>query len=406
MVSIGKKILNALVEGKLLSKIFSLIDYFNAIIIRRILFSNTKVNPKKIMFMTFQGSYTCNPKYICEQLLKENIDCEIVWNVGYEAYMTKTEQFPKQVTLVRAFSFDFYKEYSTSRIIIINSIDSIDLHFPKKKNQIIIQTWHGSLGIKRFGIEANKNKKWLKFGINSGKKTDYCISNSTFEDNIFITSFWAKSNILQYGHPRNDILLTLKKNKLLKLKTRILSRYGIDKVSNIILYAPTFRNDITFDYEIDYQMLLEAIIKRFGNSGWIIFKRYHENLRSIKNEHLSNNIIEVTEYPDIQELLYITDIAITDYSSWIFDFILMEKPGFIFATDIKKYNNERGFYYPLESTPFPVATNNEELYNNIINFDDKDYNKKRIEFLKDKGCIEDGKASERVVQKIKEIISE
>lgn len=406
MNDIGGKIFRTFVEGKVFFKALSIFDNFIGSIVRSLLFSKSKINPKKIIFLTFQGDYTCNPKYICEQLLNENIDCEIIWVAGIESYVTRTEQYPNNISLVRNTTYEFYKEYANARIIILNSVDSIDLHFPKKKGQTVIQTWHGSLGIKRFGVEANKNKKWLRFGIKSGKNTDYCISNSNFEDNVFRTSFWAKSKILKYGHPRNDIFFNLTENKITNLRKKILSRYNVDINSKIILYAPTFRNNIFFNYEINYDLLLEAIIKRFGSGNWIILKRFHENLRSVKFKNNPLNIVEVSEYPDIQEILCITDVAVTDYSSWIFDYILMEKPGFIYATDIKNYNNERGFYFPLESTPFPIATNNDELYTNIINFDEELYHKKRKDFLEEKGCMEDGKASERVVLKIKEIINQ
>lgn len=94
---------------------------------------------------------------------------------------------------------------------------------------------------------------------------------------------------------------------------------------------------------------------------------------------------------------------ITDYSSCIFDFMLSRRPGFIFATDIEEFNTERGFYYPLEETPFPIARNNEELMQNIRNFDEAAYHNGVEEFLINKGCIEDGCASERVADKIAEL---
>ena len=65
-----------------------------------------------------------------------------------------------------------------------------------------------------------------------------------------------------------------------------------------------------------------------------------------------------------------------------------------------------GFYYPLESTPFPVATNNKELEQNILNFDNEKYQKEIALFLKDKGCIEDGHASERIVDLIEKIMKD
>ena len=78
-------------------------------------------------------------------------------------------------------------------------------------------------------------------------------------------------------------------------------------------------------------------------------------------------------------------------------------PGFIFATDIEEYNTERGFYYPLESTPFPIARDNDELVRAVEQFDEAGYKDDVERFLAEKGCIEDGHAAERVADKIAEL---
>ena len=74
--------------------------------------------------------------------------------------------------------------------------------------------------------------------------------------------------------------------------------------------------------------------------------------------------------------------------------------------DRKKYDNERGLYYPLEETPFGIAENNDQLMENIMAFDDAAYQPKVEAFLKDKGCVEDGHASERVADLIEKILAE
>ena len=129
--------------------------------------------------------------------------------------------------------------------------------------------------------------------------------------------------------------------------------------------------------------------------------RFHDNDRKTgswkRNSIKGPDVINVTMYPDIQELLAFCDAAITDYSSWIYDFMLTKKPGFLFAMDKKKYNDERGFYFRLEDTPFPVSTNTEELAASILSFDaDGTYKDKVESFLEGKGCMDDGHASERI----------
>ena len=109
---------------------------------------------------------------------------------------------------------------------------------------------------------------------------------------------------------------------------------------------------------------------------------------------------------DMQELLAAADCLITDYSSCAFDFMLTRRPVFLYTPDIREYDTQRGFYYPLTSTPFPLAQNNAELQKNIDSFDEAAYRQKVEAFLAGKGCIEDGHASERVAELIEKACRE
>lgn len=357
--------------------------------------------------MTYQNDYVCNPKYIAEEILRQNLPYDLVWVVKKDKLNPK---FPKGIRLVDRNSYEFYREAITAKIWIDNSINFFWEDIPKTKRQVLISTWHGSMGLKRVGKDDNKNLKWVRKSERCDIDTDYCISNSEFENNVYKVTHWNTRTILEYGHPRNDILFERKKEKIECLKKEVFKKLNISGNVKVALYAPTFRDSHNIEcYDIDYDNLIKILKRKFGGN-WIVLARHHFHLwnnkvaaRSINN---LESVINATEYDDMQELMLIADVGITDYSSWICDFVLTGKPGFIFATDIEDYNNERGLYYPLESTPFPIATNNDELINNILNFDDTVYQKKVESFIKDKGCVEDGKASFRVVEKIKEIIGE
>lgn len=168
---------------------------------------------------------------------------------------------------------------------------------------------------------------------------------------------------------------------------------------------PTWRNDKSLKYySLDYQRLLLAITAKFGGE-WILMVRLHPMMYNHQVLDLESHIINATFYTDIQELLVASDIAITDYSSTIFDFMLSYKPGFIFATDYKEYYKKRGLEYPITDTPFPFAKNNDEMQKNIEDFNYEKYKIDVKRFLEDKGCIDDGYASKRVVELIKNILS-
>lgn len=408
-IGMREKVLRALIEGKFikrtLKKIRLTLDRNIGIISRKIFFSQIPIESKKIFFMTFQGDYTCNPKYITEELIRQHVNCEIVWGVR-KAQLRNPQNVPETVRMVDRYTYDYYRELASSKIWIINSVELFKHPFPKKKAQVLFETWHGSLGIKRFDKNVNAGIAWVHAAEICGKYADYCVSNSDFENDVYRGTFWEKTNILKYGHPRNDILF-LNSQALNSEREKITKKLDLDPSKKYVLYAPTFRDAHNFDcYDIDYERLVGTLKEKFGGE-WNVLVRFHPSVRkySAKKLKATDYIIDVTSYPDIQEIMLISDIAITDYSSWIYDFVLTRRPGFIFATDIELYNSERGFYYTLESTPFPIATNNDELMANIAAFDNKSYISKVQSFLDDKGCIEDGQASQRVVEKIKEILS-
>ena len=125
----------------------------------------------------------------------------------------------------------------------------------------------------------------------------------------------------------------------------------------------------------------------------------------MKGYTFPNGVINAGEYADIQELLTCVDVGITDYSSWICDYMLTKKPGFLYATDMVQYEEkDREFFYPLSTMPFPLALDNDQLINNILNFDQETFVKKCNDFLEEKGCIDDGHAAERIANVFEQIM--
>mgnify|MGYP003300667479 CR=1 FL=1 len=103
----------------------------------------------------------------------------------------------------------------------------------------------------------------------------------------------------------------------------------------------------------------------------------------------------------MSEYLFCSDILLSDLSSCLFDFMCTKRPAFIYFPDFEHYaNKERGLYFPLSKLPFPFAREAKELIKNIESFDQNEYNKKIEEAHKFFGSYEDGKASERFIEKI------
>lgn len=404
-----KKINKAMMSGDFLNRAIKKIDRSLQSMAIKKFEKSIPVDNNKILFITFQGKYTCNPKAIAEEIIKQKLPYKLVW-VAFPENINDLETFkeyPKNIKVVKRGSYEFYEEAASAKIIIDNALNMEYLNFNKKKNQIIIQTWHGSLGLKRIGNNDVNNQRWLKKAFSYAEKTDYCISNSKFEtEQVYRDSYWKNNNILEYGHPRNDILFLSKKDCVIQeIDKKVRNYFSVDEKTKLFLYAPTFReSDDVEAYDINFDNVLDALNKKFSGEWIILVKLHFKDRKGLKVITKNKEIINATEYPDIQDLIAVSDIALTDYSSWICDWVLTKKPGFLFASDIKKYESERGFYYPLSETPFSIASNNNELIENILMFDEKKYEEKRKKFLKKRGCCEEGNASKKVVELIKEII--
>lgn len=402
-----KKINKAMMSGDFLLRGIKKIDRsLQSLAIKRFE-KNIPIDNKKILFVTFQGKYTCNPKAIAEEILRQKLPYKLVW-VAFPENINDLETFkdyPKELKIVKRGSYEFYEQAASAKVIVDNALNMEYLNFNKKKGQVVIQTWHGSLGLKK--INDVSDQRWLKKAYKYAEKTDYCISNSKFEtEEVYRDSYWKNNEILEYGHPRNDILFLPKTNKeIKKLDAKVRDFFNLDKKTKIFLYAPTFReSDDATAYDINFEEVLKALNKKFSGNWAVLVKLHFKDRKGLKLITDNINIINATNYSDIQELIAVSDIALTDYSSWICDWVLTKKPGFIFASDLKRYISERGFYYPLEETPFPIAETNDQLIENILNFDKDKYEEKRQEFLEKRGCCENGTAAKQVVELIKEII--
>ena len=228
------KIEKAFLEGKILRRLFKvsfqfvkkkinlIIKFFDeglGIAYRSIKTLQLKIVKNKIVFMTYQSQYTCNPKYITEKILEKKLDYDLVWIVNKNSIKKRDELgIPSSIRLVERNSFQSYLELMTAHFWIDNALNCIWKPIYKKKNQIYINTWHGSLGIKRLDTANQDKKYWRWIAKRSNKSIDYMITNSEFEENVFKESFWPNVKMMRLGHARNDIFFNLEIKNGLKKK--------------------------------------------------------------------------------------------------------------------------------------------------------------------------------------------
>lgn len=378
-------------------KIFTLRNLFK-------LFRVFPIQKNKIAIVNFGGNgFGDNGKYIALALLKKSPRYDIVWLCN-----NSNEKFPKGIRRVNYRWLRSIYEQVTAKVWIDNARKPE--YVCKRKGQYYIMTWHGGIGPKKIEREVEEilNQSYIKMAKHDSQMADLFLAESEFTYNRYKSIFWYDGEVLKCGCPREDILF----QDTSGLKTKILRQMGIDRTSHIFLYAPTFRDNMTENdlhvYKRQWHDILDTLSKRFGGK-WVGFIRLHPNIAKLdKNHSLAEaSVYDVTDYPDMQELLAVSDMVLTDYSSCVYDFGLTRRPGFMLVDDLEAYKKERDFCIDLDIVPFPIASTDEALIRILKNFDEKDYQQKLHKFYDEYcGLYPGGHASEIVADRIQRVIND
>ena len=368
------------------------------------------------VFTSFSGHYSDSPKYLSIKLHELNPSIEIVWCVSAQY----KPLLPDYVIFAEYGSEEANRYLASAEVIIDNvyggrAFTSFGSHLLTKlkskllrygfykKEQKIYTTWHGT-PLKKMGRDQIGNN------ISGFECCNIkMLLGNHFTSDIMRHLTFKKIPVETLGTPRNDILF-MSNSEIIK------ERLNLPKEKKILLFAPTFRNDgkdvegknlnrsgIDQIKMIDFERLFKSLHEKFGGE-WVLVCRFHYHVAEMVNwEELnrkySGRIINGNLHDDMSEYLACTDVLLTDASSCMFDFIITNKPCFLFFPDIDNYaNKERGFYIPIEKLPFPVAINFEDLIDAITSFNYDGYIKE-IDKIRDRmGYMEDGKSSQRILE--------
>ena len=369
------------------------------------LFRIFPVKKNKIVFTTFEGDggYCCNPRYVAEELLRRDKGYDMIWLVN-----NMEKKFPAGI---RKVSNTFWKRayhLVTAKVWVDNTRKAYGT--AKRKGQLYIQTWHAAIEFKSVGGFRGKLFPKIAYLVSAydSKLADYVTSNSEWCTRLYPKMLLYKGEILKTGSPRCDIFFTRRK----EVYQEIRGRYSVPQDAKIVMFAPTFRGGsqkgkrqvFAKETTLDFELLVKTLQEKFGGN-WYVFLRLHPQLSAqFKDMPLRNRVeqmVDVSQGDDMSELLAASDVLVTDYSSSPFDAINIYIPVFLYADDLEEYIADRGkLMWKIEELPFSVAETNEQLRQNILQFDEEEYRKKIDAFSKEQGVLEDGHASERVADVI------
>lgn len=321
------------------------------------------IKKNKVVLTAYNGRlFSCSPKYIAEGLIKTG-----KYEVIYALRNSSTDVVPCGIKRIKYRSIGHFYHLLTAKFVIFNSTGISGL-LPYRKQQVVINTWHGGYSFKVIGNDIFTDEASRKKRAIAGNNLTYFLSGSKMATDQHSSAMSvAKEKFLNIGLPRNDVLFTDHE----MIKDKVYKNFGLDHSAKIVLYAPTYRDgpvkSIT-QYEIqeiDCEGVVRALNSRFGDGFVFMYKAHHDMIPTNLGEHCIN----ASYYSDIQELMCASEVIITDYSSCMADFALQRKPGFLYTPDIKEYESVHPFSMNPQKWPYQVAASNEELISNINNYD-------------------------------------
>ncbi|MBQ9694614.1 MAG: CDP-glycerol glycerophosphotransferase family protein [Kiritimatiellae bacterium] len=340
------------------------------------------------VYLHARRGYCCNVKYIVEALRIRHPETDITWITEFPEAVS---ELPKRgIRVVRLNSFRHWWYQFTAKVILTS--DAFPVCVRLRRGQITANAWHAGMNYKHIGPAhcAFEHPAQAKNFAIANVQPHHYFSGSAFFTEDVCASFGFKAAVFRpFGQARNDIFFN--ENTALCLALR--QQYGLTPETKTVLYAPTFRNHKQENlFDLDFKRLNHALTAQFGGSWQVLYRNHY--FVSSEGHAKDCGIIDVSDYADMNELLAITDVLISDYSSCLWDFALTGKPSFVYATDVDTYATaERSFAYPLNKWPYPICRNNDELEAAIQHFDSDLYCQKVRAHLNDCGTYDTGSAA-------------
>ena len=360
-----------------------------------------EVIPNSVFFQSYLGEQATDSALALHRELRARFpEMLLYWGV-----VDVSVALPEGAIPVVRYTRDWYDKISRSETLV-NNIYFFNW-FIKRPEQTYIQTWHGT-PLKKIGRSYWEDRKrepiWIERMDRQAASWDYLVSPNPFCTEKFVEEFRYSGPVLETGYPRNDVLAHAPSAAQ---KEAIRQRLGLSESQKVVLYAPTWRDNKSAQaWVAEFVQLLdlERLAAELGDEYTLLVRGHGHNARAGSVAHASGGVMDVTFYPEINDLYQVADLVITDYSSVMFDFAVTQKPMLFFAPDLADYaNGVRGFYFDYTSTvPGPVLFEQEEVAPAIrsalaLGWEPGAQYRAFVERF---GALEDGSAAARVVEAV------
>ncbi len=340
------------------------------------------IDEKKISMISMtQDHLSGDLKYLYDALIQEDVHIHLVLMRYQGGWWQKFLYFLNCIQQLKA--------VYTSKVILITDNNYVISNY-KREGVIVIQLWHASGAIKKFG---NAIKREYEI-----KNYDYIICTSPVWKEPYAQAFHVKpEQVLPLGLPHIDELFC--QDHVDTLKRSILERCPLLKGHYVVLYAPTFRGNIIDGMTSPY-LDIEKIMKSLPKDVIFLYK-FHPLLKNVQLPY-HERVVNMNQ-EDLYSLLSVCDCLITDYSSVIFDASILKMKLVFFAPDITQYDQDRGFYIDYHhQTEIPLCFNEDQL---ITLLKQRTFDLQKIDTFRNRYFYnQDGKSLDRIVSLIKTVM--
>ena len=316
-----------------------------------------------VLFVSWKGKQCGdNPLAIAGELRRRGDDREHIW-----AVTDYSVPAPDRARAVLTGTGDYFEALGRCRYLISN--DDMPWPYTKRDGQVYVQTWHGT-PLKRIGFDMPESASGASYFSRLAAdvaKWDLLLSPNPFSTPVMRQAFRFDGEILESGYPRNDVL---RSGNAGRIAAGVRRRLGLPAGKRVVLYAPTWRDNQCYAsgrYRFDFRLDLERAWQELGGDHVFLVRGHHHIADDVPAGPRPEFAINVTAYPDISELLLVSDALVTDYSSVMFDFAPTGRPIVFFTYDLEQYRDSlRGFYFDFEAeAPGPLLATSDEVISAI-----------------------------------------
>ena len=352
---------------------------------------------ESVLFQSYRGEFATDSQLALHaELHSRRPDLELLWGVR-----DLSVPVPEGGRALLIESRDWYAALARSRYLCRNI--EFERYFRKRAHQRYLQTFHGypfkSMGISLWQAQGRPESVIAAECVRRTTSWDAVVVPESFCADLLLRDYRYDGEVLITGYPRNDDLVNAEASSI---RSRLLAQLGIEPDRIVVLYAPTWRDSLattTWTAKLYDGLDLKALSEQLGDRYAVLLRGHNYNLGA-RLPAVRGKVWDVTAYPQVNDLLLAADVAVLDYSSIRFDWLITGKPAVFFVPDLEDYLRSRKVLFDFVPTaPGPLLATTTEVGDALLDLGSvvSEYAAARELFNKEFNRLHDGHATERVI---------